>query len=327
MIQYFEKHFPVVYDAKTTFLIAFLVLLFIISYLIIQILKRGTSISRTLVQELQQRYRSWLILALIILIPIIVHKSATIAAITLLSLLCYREYARATGLFREHLVSGVVVLGILLLNFAAWDEWYRFFVAIFPLSISCIAIVAIWKDQPKGYIQRIGMATLGFALFGSCLGHLSYLSNDDNYRAILILIFLAVELNDIAAFTVGKLFGRNKLLPHTSPNKTIEGAVGSIFFTTLFVFTVGYYVFENTPLQHPLHRLFMGLIISMLGQCGDFMLSSVKRDIGIKDMSSLIPGHGGLLDRFDSIILVAPAIFYYLNYFMGVGNHTPAGSL
>jgi phosphatidate cytidylyltransferase len=93
--------------------------------------------------------------------------------------------------------------------------------------------------------------------------------------------------------------------------------------TTLLVAFVSHYTFTGTALAAPVHCVALGLIISIVGQLGDLMLSSVKRDLSIKDMSNLIPGHGGLLDRFDSILLVAPAAFHYIHYFLGIGMDQP----
>jgi phosphatidate cytidylyltransferase len=246
-----------------------------------------------------------------------------ILAVGILSLLCYREYARATGLFREKAVSLLVVLGILALTFTELDHWYGLFVALPPFTFGLIAVGAMLRDRPHGYIQRVALGVLGFAVFGSGLGHLGYLANDRNYRPMLILILLSVELNDIFAFIVGKTLGKRKLAPNTSPNKTVAGAVGALVLTTLLVAGVGWFVFEGTVLASPVHLVTLGVLISVLGQLGDLMMSSIKRDLGIKDMAATIPGHGGLLDRFDSVILVAPAVFHYINYFVGVGTDEP----
>jgi phosphatidate cytidylyltransferase len=95
--------------------------------------------------------------------------------------------------------------------------------------------------------------------------------------------------------------------------------LGALVLTTLLVMGLGYFVFEGTDIAHPIHLAILGLLVSILGQFGDLVLSSMKRDLGIKDMAATIPGHGGMLDRFDSVILVAPAVFHYYNYFKGVG--------
>lgn len=275
-------------------------------------------------RELWLRYLSWLVLVPLMVAPVLLGAAWTIAAVALLSLLCYREFSRAPGMPRDRSIEAVVYLGIALVTLAAADHWYGFFVALFPLTVGAIAAVAILADRPQGYIQRCALGALGFMLFGGGLGHLGYLANDANYRPIVLLTLLAVELNDVFAYCSGKTFGRRKLAPHTSPNKTIGGALGAVVLTTLLVVWIGRYAFAGTPLAALGHLIALGAMISIVGQLGDLVLSSVKRDLGIKDMGAAIPGHGGLLDRFDSLILVAPAVFHYVNYFAGVGlDQTP----
>ena len=293
-------------------------LLAVTPLIILVLAKRGRIDARSRT-ELMQRYLSWLAMTPLLVVPILLGPAWTILGFGALSLMCYREYARATGLFREKIISLVVVIGILLLTFAELDHWYRLFFAMVPFTIGIIAMAAILKDQPKGYIQRVALGVLGFALFGSCLGHLGYLANDRQYRPMLLLILVSVELNDVFAYLFGKTFGKRKLMPNTSPKKTVAGALGALVTTTLLVMGVGSIVFRGTIIAGPVHLAALGLLVSVLGQFGDLMLSSIKRDLGIKDMAATIPGHGGLLDRFDSVILVAPATFHYINYFAGVG--------
>lgn len=140
---------------------------------------------------------------------------------------------------------------------------------------------------------------------------------------MLLMIFTAVALNDVAAFVVRKSLGGPKLLPHTSPNKTISGAVGGLVVTTLYVLAVSGWIFAPNGVVVPWHRLGLGLIIGIAGQLGDLMLSSIKRDLGIEDTGTVIPGHGGVLDRANSLLLVAPAAFHYLGYFVGFGLDQP----
>ncbi len=273
--------------------------------------------------ELLKRYRSWLVLAPLMGGPVLLGAAWMIAAVFILSLLCYREYARATGLFREKLISLMVVIGIFAVMFAVADHWYDLFVAFFPLTVGSIAITGILPDRPKGYIQRVALGVLGYALFGSALGHLGYMANEPKYRPIVLLMLLAVEANDVFAYISGKTFGRRKLAPNSSPNKTIGGALGALVLTTALVAGLGHFVFAGTELDQPVWLVMLGVIISVVGQLGDLMLSSIKRDLGIKDTGVLLPGHGGLLDRFDSLILVAPAVFHYVGYFLGFGRAEP----
>jgi len=299
------------------------VLLLLLAPILILIVIRGANSSSDKKKELWDRYRSWIWLALFILIPILAGAFWTILAVATLSFLCYREYARITGLFRERTISFIVVIGILLLTFAALDNWYRLYVALFPLTVALIAIGGLIPDQPKGYIQRVGLGVLGFALFGSALGNLGNIANDWNYRPILLLITFAVEINDIFAYICGHLFGHRKFVPNTSPNKTVGGALGAIVLTTPLVAIGAHFIWFGTALDMPVPLVGLGIIVSVVGQFGDLMLSSIKRDLGLKDTSKLIPGHGGILDRFDSLILVAPAVFHYVNYFVGFAVGQP----
>lgn len=274
-------------------------------------------------RELWLRLGSWCVLLPLMLGPVLAGREFTIAAITLLGLLCYREYARATGLFREHLLSAFVVLGILSANFAALDHWYGFFVALWPLTVSILAVASIPQDRPGGYIQRVGLAVFGYMLFGAGLAHLGYMANDPDYRPIVLMLLTAVALNDVAAFTAGKLIGGPKLLPATSPNKTISGALGAVVVTATVVVLLGRAIFAGTPMAAWHWLIPFGVLVSVAGQAGDLMLSSVKRDIGIKDMGVVLPGHGGILDRFNSLLLVSPAAFHFIQYFVGWGLDQP----
>jgi phosphatidate cytidylyltransferase len=284
------------------------------------LLGRGTPAFR---RELWLRYGSWLVLLPLMFGPVLLGKSWTIGAVTILALLCLSEFARATGLFREYLTTAVIALGILAVNFAALDNWYRFFVALWPLTTVVLLVATIPLDRPAGYIQRNALAIFAFMLLGVGLGHLGYMANDPGYRPLVLMLLAAIALNDVAAFTWGKLIGGRKLLPNTSPNKTISGAVGALCTTTALVAFLGHLIFAGTAMDHWALLVFLGVLVSVAGQCGDLMLSSIKRDIGIKDMGAALPGHGGIMDRFNSLLLVAPAVFHLINYVVGIGEGQP----
>jgi phosphatidate cytidylyltransferase len=310
-------------DPVTVALSIAIVALLLLAPVVILVVTRSAKLSAERTKELWDRYRSWIWLAMSIVVPILAGAFWTILAVAVLSILCYREYARITGLFRERTISAMVVIGILLTTFSVLDNWYRFFLALFPLTVGLIASGALIADQPKGYIQRVGLGVFGYALFGCALGHLGFIANDWNYRPILLLIVCAVELNDIFAYICGHLFGRRKFVPNTSPNKTIGGALGALALMTPLVAWVAHFIWADTRLDNPIRLIGLGIIVSVVGQFGDLMLSSIKRDLGLKDTAKLIPGHGGLLDRFDSLILVAPAVFHYVGYFVGFAAGQP----
>jgi phosphatidate cytidylyltransferase len=196
-------------------------------------------------------------------------------------------------------------------------------VALTPLTICIIAALAICRDEPKGYIQRVALGIFAFLLFGVCFGHLGYFSNDGNFRSILLWLITCVEMNDVFAYIVGKTMGRKKLAPNTSPNKTIAGALGALVLTTALATTLGHFAFSGTRMDNPGRLILAGLILSLSGQLGDLTLSSIKRDLGIKDWAATFPGHGGLLDRFNSLLFAAPAVFHFIGYVQGIGLNQP----
>lgn len=296
-----------------------------VGWLVTLLLVATGRISVDLRKELTARIASWSVLLPVMVGPILLGAAWVIAFFYVLSILCYREYARATGVFRHRRLSCVVVIGITLVALCAADHWYGLFMALGPWFTILIAVVALTNDQPRGYLQRVALCVVAFVLFGLGLGHASYLANDALFRPMVFWLLISVEANDIFAYLSGKLFGRRKLAPETSPNKTWGGALGALVLTTALSAVTGHFAFAGTVLDHPIHLIALGVIVSVTGQCGDLMLSSIKRDLGVKDMASTIPGHGGLLDRFDSLLLAAPAVFHYVHYFKtnGIGLDQP----
>jgi len=306
-------------EPVVVFVMAFMGVALAVSPLLILILGRTSLLSPDRKAELWRRYFSWLSMASLVVIPVALGAAWTILAVAVLSLFCYREFARATGLFREKLMSLLVVIGILALAFAAADHWYRLFVAMTPMTIVVIMAVATSVDRPKEYIQRVGLAIFGFILFGTCLGHLEFMANDTFYRSLVLLLVFCVQLNEVFAYVAGKLIGGRKLAPQTSPSRTVSGALVAVVLTTLVVYWLGGVVFREGRLAEPLQRLVLGLIISIAGQVGGLMVSAIKRDLGLHDTEASSPGEGGVLDRANSLLLSAPAMFHFVNHFRMIG--------
>ncbi|MEM6552877.1 MAG: phosphatidate cytidylyltransferase [Planctomycetota bacterium] len=274
-------------------------------------------------RELLLRCGSWAVIVPCLLGPIVLGAAAWILAVGVLSALCFREFSRITGLFREPLLVAVTYAGIASITFGALDHWYAWFTGTTPVTLALLAATALLKDRPDGYVQRVALAILGFTLFGTGLGHLAFLANDAEYRPLLFILLVAVQANDVFAYLSGRLFGKRKLCPNTSPNKTRAGALGALLLTTTLVVTLGNVMIPGVMDQNALTLLLAGVLLSLTGQAGDLVLSSIKRDIGIKDTGALLPGHGGLLDRFDSLLLATPTVFYFLAYTRGIGLDQP----
>jgi phosphatidate cytidylyltransferase len=267
--------------------------------------------------ELLLRWKSWIWLSAVMIAPILLGAAWVILAVAVLSWLCFHEFARATGLFREYPIMATVVVGILAVLFANADHYDRMFFALPALSCGVIAAIALLGNQPQGYLQRMSLGIVGFLLFGYCLGYLGLMASDARYRPLLLLVLASVELNDIFAYCTGRLFGRRKLLSNISPGKTIAGALGALVLTTGLVWVLGKCLFAGTLMEKTSLLLPLGLLISLLGQLGDLLLSAIKRDIGVKDLGVCIAGHGGWLDRFDSLVLVPVVVYHFLSSQLG----------
>jgi phosphatidate cytidylyltransferase len=265
-----------------------------------------------------RRYRGWVLVVPAMAVPVLLGAAWVIVGSAVLSALCFREFARATGLFREKFICYVVLLGVAVIQFAALDNYHGLFVAAVPLTIACVAGFAAAQDRPKGYLQRIALGAVSFALFGSCLGHLSYLANDPNYRPKLALVLVVVGFWDVTRYVTGKVIGGRPIAPHTTPDRTVASAVAGTVVVVLVVYGVGSLVFDGTSLANPAPLLALGVLIALAAQLGDLMLASIKRDAGVEVLDKVIPGHGGLLDRFDSLILVAPVAYHGMNFFGGL---------
>ena len=174
-------------------------------------------------EEFVARCRTWLLLAVAFLLPLMRGAAWTILAVLVVSILCYRELARATGLFRERTISALVVLGILTLTLAVFDHWYACFVTTMLIFVSLIPMIGAVQDRPQGYIQRVALGVLSFLLFGACLGHLSYLANSAAYQRIILWLLIRVAIDDNFAYMVGKAFGKRKIARTPAPGRPWEG--------------------------------------------------------------------------------------------------------
>jgi len=269
--------------------------------------------------DVLRRTRTWWVIAPLALGPILLCPLSAMLLITALALLCYREYARATGLFRHRLLSLIVALGIVALAAAAIDHWYGFFMAIQPLTMVLLAGAGVMPDQPKGYLQRVATAAVGFGLFGAGLMHLAYIANDANYRPVLCILLACTQLSDIAGYCVGKAIGRRKVFPNTSPSKTLGGHLGGLLIVAPLAAFLTHAIFPGSRVDTIVLLACLGVLIALGAQLGDLVLGSIKRDIGVKDLATILPGHGGFTDRCNSLLLVAPVAFHYLGYFVGFG--------
>lgn len=283
---------------------------------IITVLKYGMKRN---VDHAAKSYRGWLIMIPVVLLALFLGRISTIVLFTVLAVFAFKEYARATGLYSDWAMTGVVYCGIIALGITtllpdptyAVPGWYGVFMAMPVFVVTCILIVPILRNQAKGQLQSIALAIVGFIYTGWMFGHVAFLANSIYAYGYLFFLLVAVEVNDVAAFVCGKLFGHRKLRSEISPNKTWGGSIGALVVSLILPWLLWF----SFPHFSPLELILTGLIVGIGGQLGDLSMSVIKRDVGVKDMGNLIQGHGGILDRIDSLIYTAPLFFHMARYF------------
>jgi phosphatidate cytidylyltransferase len=262
----------------------------------------------------RQAYRGWLFIVPVTAVALFLGRETTIVFFTAVGLLGFKELARATGLYADWYMTACVYLGILAAGTAALVPGGQdLFMSLPWLVVAAIFAVPILRNRSRGQLQVIALATVGFLCFGWMFGHVALLANTRHPYAYLLYLLLAVELNDVAAFVAGKLFGRHALRSNISPKKTWEGSLGALVVSLALPWALWF----TFPHLRPRDLLAIGLIIGIGGQLGDLAFSVIKRDLGIKDMAATIPGHGGITDRIDSLIYSAPLFFHYIRYRQG----------
>jgi phosphatidate cytidylyltransferase len=273
------------------------------------------------VDAMWKTYCSWLIMAPLGLIVILAGRVPVIVGVTLLAIFGFKEFARASGVYRDWWMTGAVYAGILTVGIASimphprgeepGTGWYGFFVAVPVFAIALILIIPILRNRARGEVQRMCLSIVGFIYIGWMFGHLGFFANATNAYGYLCFIIFATELNDVVAFTFGRMFGRHPLRSEISPKKTWEGALGALAVSMVLPWLLRF----SLPDFGPRELILAGLIVGIGGQLGDLSISVIKRDIGTKDMGAVIPGHGGILDRIDSLVFVAPLFMHMAGYY------------
>jgi phosphatidate cytidylyltransferase len=210
-----------------------------------------------------------------------------------------------------------LVLGILVsVGFYLHDVVEGSLVLIVAVSVILLFHLFSSKNLASSLIDS-SVVLFGLAYVGWFLGHLILIRNfEDGGRAIFFL-FLVTWAGDTGAYYVGSSIGQRKLSPVVSPNKTVEGLIGGILTSMMFAFLARAWFF---PALNRRECLMIGFLFGILGQLGDLSESMLKRSAGIKDSGTIVPAHGGLLDRVDSLIFTTPVFYYYLVLIKGYGR-------
>jgi len=269
----------------------------------------------------KQRFISSIFLVIVLLFFLIAGKLPLFAFSLVISLIAFFEMTKATGVHcKEKKINGLEIVGVLgicayygYIYMAGIGSYVMFVIA---LTISCMMMVYVFTF-PKYHANQVTSVVFSFIYAPVMLSYL-YLTRELEGGIFLVwLTFIGSWICDTCAYLVGRAIGKHKLAPVLSPKKSIEGAVGGVAGAALVGFIYAFvlvklgYQSESKLWVYPV----ITTVCSIFSQVGDLTASGIKRNHEIKDYGKLIPGHGGIMDRFDSVIFIAP-IIYYLSLFL-----------
>lgn len=262
------------------------------------------------------RVRSWGAIIVILALALL-HPLLTCLFVCFLSFVAVREFAAMLCHVKGWKYDCFLLILALIECYILYATSYNVFV-IFSALYVFITVLIHYLAYKKSSILLNLQTALGVTLCVFSVGHLIYIRQFAlpaeliNGISLLLLLVILTELNDVFQYLTGKTFGRHKITPKISPNKTVEGFVGGMILTTLLSNLLGVFLLPDKGFA--IYSL-IGFFVGLLGFCGDIYMSSVKRIAKVKDTGNLIPGHGGLLDRIDSLLFITP-VYYWLIYFL-----------
>jgi phosphatidate cytidylyltransferase len=269
------------------------------------------------VDELITRTKSWWVMASIFITAALVHPAVSFIAFAFLSFAALRELSSISKNARieDRSVIFWAYLAIPVQYFFAYMGWFAPFVVFIPVFMfTWIPFLLVLKGHTEDIARSMSVIPTHLMLTVFSISHLAYLLSLPELngagaggRGLLLYVVFLTEMNDVFQFTWGKLLGRHKIIEKISPNKTWEGFIGGLLSTVAAAFLLRFL----TPFD-TLEALGAGLLIACSGFVGDIIVSAIKRDFGLKDTGTAIKGHGGILDRIDSLAISSPFFFYYV---------------
>jgi phosphatidate cytidylyltransferase len=276
----------------------------------------------TVLANLNDRIRSWWVIVTLLALAFLLGTATTILLFALVSFWCLREFLSLTParLGDHYAVAAAYYLFLPLQYWLILDPWLAVFTIAIPVyAYLLLPVLAMALGDTRDFLQRVSRIQWALMLAVYCLAHAPALlileipGHAVGGFGLIAFLLLVVQFSDVAQYTVGKLAGRRRLAPAISPNKTWEGLIGGGLAATL----LGGALHGLTPFG-PLGALAMAAVLVAAGALGGLVLSAVKRSLGAKDWGTMVEGHGGMLDRVDSLAFAAPLFFHLTNYFFAL---------
>lgn len=267
--------------------------------------------------ELTQRVRSWWVMVGVFAVAITIDQRLSIAFFGFVSFLALKEFFSLIPTRRaDRRVLFWAYLSIPFQYYWVYRGWYGIFIVFIPVwMLMVISARMVLIGETRDFLRAVATIQWGLLLMVFSISHQAYLLVLQPHGGAALVLYLVVltQLNDVAQYIWGKTLGRHKVVPTVSPNKTVEGLIGGIVTTTALSILLAPLL---TPLSLP-HSIAAGLMIGAGGFLGDITIGAVKRDLGVKDAGTMLPGHGGVLDRVNSLTYTAPLFFHFLRFYYG----------
>lgn len=271
------------------------------------------------VQNLNARIRAWWVMVAVFGVAVATGGVGSVVLFALMSFLAMREFMTLTPTARtDHAaIFWAFFIFAPLQYILVWMQWYGLFSVLIPVYgfVAITSRMALSGDTER-FLERTATVQWGLMACVYCVSHAPALlmlripGYSGTGATLLFYLVLVAQFNDVMQYVWGKLIGKKPVAPTVSPNKTWGGFVGG----TLTAVAVGTALYWATPFT-PLIAAVMSLAITLLGFAGGLVMSAVKRDRGVKDYGSLIEGHGGVLDRIDSLLFAAPVFFHLIRFY------------
>jgi phosphatidate cytidylyltransferase len=275
--------------------------------------------ARATIGNLNDRVAAWWVMVLILAVALAVGFHGMVLLFGLLSFLALREFLTLTPTNKgdHRALFWTFFLITPFQYYLVWTRWYGLFTTLIPVyAFLFLPARSAWAGQTERFLERAAKIQWGLMICTYCLSHVPaiYMLDIPRYQgrngSLLFFFLFVAQISDVLQYVWGKLAGKRPIAPLVSPNKTLEGFVGGVISASL----LGVALHGVTPFT-ALQAGAMSLLITLLGFAGGLVMSAIKRDRGVKDYGTIIAGHGGVLDRLDSICFAAPVFFHVTRYF------------
>ena len=274
------------------------------------------------IDNLNARIKAWWVMVLVIGLAFVFGRPGVILLFALISFFALREFLTLTYTrSADYLALAAAFFVVLPLQYVlVYIGWYGLYAIFVPVYVFLLLpILEVLGGDTKRFLERTSKIQWGLLVCVYCISHVPALLTLDipgfEGRNLLLIAFLVivVQSSDVLQYVWGKLFGRHKIAPEVSPSKTVEGLVGGILSAT----ALGAALWWITPFN-VWQAALMSLAICVMGFFGGLVMSAIKRDRGVKDWGHMIEGHGGMMDRLDSVVFAAPIFFHLTRYWWNV---------